>query len=199
MSRRPSTPQLRKSKMSVQIIRSRDQVYSAPIEVLTASYRELRGEPEHPGFGNIDAARVAVSNAILAAEDVVAHAGVPRGVAPVAKTVRELGYNPYAPGTMSHELYSKIAEQQPIERRAPADAAAAPGRVTIQRVRATGAGTSKVQPGSVRAAVLARVQASPRQTATVAELEKHFGHPVRGYLQKLIEKQHLVIVQENQQ
>lgn len=179
------------------IVRSRAQVASASLETLNASFRALRGDPDHPGFTSIDAARTAVQNAIMAAEDVVAHAGLPRGAAPVAKTVGELGYNPYAPGTMSYDLYAAVAARQPIQRRAPAAGAPA-GRMTICCVRATGAGSSKVQSGSVRAAVLARVQASPNATATVAELEQHFGHPVRGYLQKLIEKNHLVIAQEQQ-
>jgi hypothetical protein len=65
-------------------------------------------------------------------------------------------------------------------------------------VRATFEGTSRPQAGSVRNAVLEFVQSAPEHTATVEALEEHFQQPVRGYLQKLVEKNHLAIVEEPQ-
>ena len=181
------------------LIRDRSAVFNASLEDLNHTYRELRGEPTHPGFKDKAAAQVQVQMAIMAAEQVVAHAGVPVGTNPVAKTVAELGHNPYAEGTLSHRLHDAIAAQQPIVRRpkkadAPADAAQK--RVVIHAVRATFAGTSRPQPRSTRAAVLQRVQDAPGGVATVAALEAYFQQPVRGYLQKLIEKNHLAIVEE---
>lgn len=181
-----------------QLIRDRNAVFNASLEDLNHTYRELRGEPNHPGFKDRAAAQVQVQMAIMASEQVVAHAGVPSGTAPVAKTVAELGYNPYAEGTLSHRLHAEIAQQSPITPRpkkadAPKDPATR--RVVIQAVRATFAGKSQLQSGSVRAAVLKRVQDAPGHTATVEALEQHFQQPVRGYLQKLIEKNHLAIVE----
>ena len=108
--------------------------------------------------------------------------------------------NPYKEGTMSHRLFNEVQGQAPIQPRpkaseAPADAPAAK-RLLINKVRATFAGTSKLQAGSTRAAVLKFVQDAPDYAATVQRLEEHFQTPVRGYLQKLIEKGHLVVVTE---
>lgn len=184
------------------IIRDRNAVFTASLEDLNHTYRELRGEPSHPGFKDRAAAQVQVQMAIMAAEDVVAHAGVPAGTEPVAKTVAELGHNPYAEGTLSHRLHEEIAQQKPITprpKKADAPQSAASKRVTIRAVRATFAGTSRPQSGSIRNAVLEFVQKAADHTATVEALEQHFQQPVRGYLQKLIEKNHLTIVEEPQQ
>lgn len=181
------------------IIRDRNAVFAASLEDLNHTYRELRGEPDHAGFKDRAAAQVQVQMAIMAAEQVVAHAGVPVGSEPVAKTVAELGHNPYKEGTISHRLHDEIAAQKPIVPR-PKKAEATPDnpaskRIAIHAVRATFAGTSRPQQGSVRAAVLKFVQEAFAHTATVAELEEHFQQPVRGYLQKLLEKNHLTIVE----
>ena len=184
------------------IIRDRHAVFNAPLEDLNHTYRELRGEPHHPGFKDRAAAQVQVQMAIMAAEDVVAHKGVAPGAHPVAQTVAELGHNPYVAGTMSHRLHEEIAAQQPIAPRPKKadNAAATPSdkRVVIRAVRATFEGTSRPQAGSVRNAVLEFVQSAPEHTATVEALEGHFQQPVRGYLQKLVEKNHLAIVEEPQ-
>jgi hypothetical protein len=99
---------------------------------------------------------------------------------------------------MSHAIHAAIEQQKPIAPRIPRDPEAprpAPvPRQTIAAVKATMAGISKCQPGSMRTAVLAMVQAAPSQTISVAALEAHFKQPMRGYLQKLIELKHLVVV-----
>jgi hypothetical protein len=179
------------------LIRDRNAVRGAELEDLNHTYRELKGEPDHPGFTNRTAAEVQVTMAMMAAEDAAGHRGVPKGSKPVAATAQELASNPYKPGTMSHELYDKVNAQAPITPRpkkaeAPNDPATR--RVTIHRVRATFAGTSKPHAGSVRNNVLLYVQAAPEHTCSVAELEEHFKMPVRGYLQKLVEKAHLEIL-----
>ena len=184
-----------------QLIRDRKAVFSATMEDLNHTYRELRGQPDHPGFKDRAAAQVQVQMAIMAAQDVVAHAGLPVGAEPVAKTVCELGYNPYAPGTLSHKLHEEVSRQTPIGPRSAAapDPNAPPlKRQPIRRVRATFTGTSTPNPNSNRAAVLRFVQESPAHTATVEAMEKHFGIPCRGFLQKLIEKGHLVSLSEDE-
>lgn len=180
------------------IIRDRNAVRGADLADLNHTYRALKGEPTHPGFTNRAAAEVQVGMAIMAAEDAAGHAGVPKGTQPKALTPQELQRaNPYKEGTLSHQLHEAIASQQPIQRR-EAQPKEKSSRVTIHRVRATFAGTSKPQAGSTRNAVLLHLQSLPNATATVEELEAHFKQPVRGYLQKLVEKNHVEILGDEQ-
>jgi hypothetical protein len=181
------------------LIRDRHAVRGAELEDLNHTYRELKGQPDHPGFTNRSAAEVQVTMAIMAAEDAAGHRGVPKGAQPVAATAQELAGNPYQPGTMSHRLHQEVTQQQPITPRPKAAAEPSARRIVIRCVRATFAGTSNPQPNSVRNSVLKFIQAAPEATCTVAALEEHFQQPVRGYLQKLIEKGHLTIVEEPQQ
>lgn len=182
------------------IIRNRDAVRGAAMEDLNATYRALKGEPSFKGFSTRTAAEVQVSMAIMAAEDAAGHAGVPKGVTPQALTPSEIKTNnPYKEGTLSHELHKAVTGQQPIEPRPKAaekDAKERQPRVLIHKVRATFEGTSRPQAGSLRGQILTWIQEQPEHTVTVAALEEHFNQPVRGYLQKLIEKNHLLIVQD---
>lgn len=184
--------------MNTQVIRNQSEVDSATHADLVHTWNELRGE-SIVAFPSLAIARTQVRMAILAAENEAGKAGVPKGTAPVAKTVAELGRNPYAEGTMSHALHEEIARQAPIAPR-PKKAELPPEqqapRVTLDRVRATNAGTSRVQEGSVRGAVLRAVRAAPGGVITVLALEELLKQPVRGHLQKLIEKGHVEPVQE---
>lgn len=183
------------------IIRDRDAVRGAPMEDLNHTYRALKGEPNHPGFSTRAAAEIQVGMAILSAEYDTGKAGVPKGTKPKALTPEELNHsNPYKEGTMSHALKEAVDKQQPIAPRpkasekAPSERA---GRLVIKRVQATNAGTSRPQAGSIRNQVLLFIQAAPEGICTVAELEEHFKQPVRGYLQKLVEKNHLLILEDS--
>lgn len=180
------------------IIRDRDAVRGATMEDLNATYRALKGEPSFKGFASRAAAEVQVNMAIMAAQDAVGRAGVPKGVTPAALTPDEIKTNnPYKEGTMSHELHKAVAAQTPIEPRPKAsEGAEKRQRVIIKKVRATFAGTSRPQADSIRNQVLLYVQNAPDKTCTVAELEEFFQQNVRGYLQKLVEKNHLAIVEE---
>jgi len=100
--------------------------------------------------------------------------------------------NPYKEGTMSHALQEALSKQTPI---APREKGVEK-RVTISKVRATFEGTSKPQSASIRAAVLKFIQEAPEHTTTVEALEEQFQQPVRGFLQKLLEKNHIVVVAE---
>ena len=64
----------------------------------------------------------------------------------------------------------------------------------LPAVIATNAGTSKPQAGSIRNNVLLRIQAAPGGAVSVADLDAHFAQPTRGFLQKLIEKDHLRVI-----
>lgn len=103
----------------------------------------------------------------------------------------------YPEGSLSAQLAATVNTQQPIAPRPKKEASttAAP-RLIINCVKATFAGTSKCQAGSIRSAVLKAVQDAEEHTITVAALDKHFGHSTRGYLQKLLEKNHLVVVEQ---
>lgn len=184
------------------IIRDRDAVRGAAMDDLNATYRALKNEPGFKGFGSRAAAEVQVSMAIMAAQDAVGHAGVPKGVMPQALTPREIKTNnPYKEGTLSHQLHDEISGQKPIEPR-PKAAEKEPKerapRLLINKVQATNAGTSRPQAASIRGQVLAWIQEQPDGIATVTALEEHFNQNVRGYLQKLIEKNHLKILQDEE-
>ena len=184
------------------IIRDRSAVKGAAMEDLNHTYRALKSEPSFKGFQSRAAAEVQVGMAIMAAQDAVGRAGVPKGVTPQALTPREIKTNnPYKEGTLSHELHKAVSGQQPIEPRPKAadkETKERQPRLLIHKVRATFEGTSRPQAGSVRGQILAWIQEQPDNTATVEALEDHFNQPVRGYLQKLIEKNHLAIVQDEE-
>ena len=183
------------------LLRTQAAVETATMDDLVHTFNELRGESidERKFFGSIAIARTQVRMAILSAEHEAGKAGVPKDSKPAAKTVKELGFNPYKEGTMSHELFEAVHSQQPIAPR-PKKAELPPEqqrtRLIINKVRATMEGTSRPQAGSTRAAVLRFIQESPERTCTVAALEEHFQQPVRGFLQKLLEKNHIVVVAE---
>lgn len=184
------------------IIRDREAVRSASLDDLNHTYRELKGEPGFKGFTTRAAAEVQVGMAIMAAQDAAGHAGVPKGTQPPVLTATELAAktNPYKEGTLSHKLHEEIAAQQPITPRPKAEdkpPAERSKRVVIKRVMATFMGESKPQAGSIRNQVLTHIQQAENHTCTVEELEAHFQQPVRGYLQKLIEKNHLVIIEDD--
>ncbi len=177
------------------IIRDRSAVSSASMDDLNHTFRELKGQPDFQGLSTRSAAEGHIDMAIMAAQNAAGHVGVPKGQQPQALTASELAAakNPYKEGTMSHSLYEAVNQQQPITPRAEKKEVAR--RIKIDRVRFVPSGQSRPQAGSLRNQVLQFVAAAPGRTASVAELEEHFKVPVRGYLQKLIEKGHLAIVE----
>lgn len=183
------------------IIRDRFAVSVAHMDDLNHTYRELKGEPDFKGFTSRAAAEVQVQMAIMAAQDAAGHLGVPKRSKPTATTAQELAAaaeskNPYKEGTMSHKLHKAIQQQTPITPRAEKkDDQPVARRVKIQRVRYVPGGTSRPQAGSLRNEVL-QYCAEKKGVVAVEELEAHFNIPVRGYLQKLIEKGHLVIIED---
>lgn len=184
------------------IIRDRAAVSAASLDDLNHTYRELKGEPGFKGFTTRAAAEVQVGMAIMSAQDRAGRAGVPKGSTPPVLTAGELAAktNPYKEGTLSHRLHEEIEKQQPITPRPKAEdkpPAERSKRLVIKRVMATFMGESKPQAGSIRNQVLNHIQQAPNHTCTVAELEEHFKQPVRGYLQKLIEKNHLVTIEDD--
>jgi hypothetical protein len=184
---------------AVKILRTQNEVETATMEEMVHTFNAMRGEARE-SFPSIEVARTQTRMAILSAQHEAGKAGVPKGATPVAKTVAELGFNPYQPGTLSHRLHSEIMDQTPIDPRPkkaelPKEERANVKRLIITAVRATHAGKSRPQAGSTRAQVLKFIQDSPESTCTVAALEEHFKLPVRGFLQKLLEKEHIVVIE----
>lgn len=107
--------------------------------------------------------------------------------------------NPFQPGSMAHGLWVATHDAVPPEKR-PAPAQKVPRvkgeKLNFDKLRATFAGTSRTQEKSTRHAVLMFIQKCPDGITNVAALEKHFKQPVRGYLQKLLEKNHIQLIEE---
>lgn len=193
------------------IIRSQAQIADATMAQLVATYNALTGKSIKK-FELRSIAEARVRMAIMSAEDAAGHAGVPKGTKPVAATKDELHAKgrtppvesiepaPQAPTTPLRAKLQAAIDAQPkiVPRTKKADTPKEQhvARRIIMRVRATFAGTSKCNAGSIRASVLAKIQEGT--TISVAELDKHFGHSTRGYLQKLLEKSHIEVVPEQQ-
>jgi hypothetical protein len=194
------------------VITSQDKIAEAPTSALVATYNWLTGKTISR-FSSRGAGEAQVANAILAAADRAAHKGVPKGkkgevaagalgngktngAAPVsvapAPAVDEPTTPAPAPGAFAQidkALNGKhIPVKQPKKGRAPR-------RQGVTTVRVTGSGWSRPQEGSTRSAVLKWVAGRPNKTATIEEIEKHFKHPCRGYVQKLIEVEHFAVVE----
>jgi len=200
------------------IIRDRALVAAASTADLVATYNALTGNAVER-FSSRAIAERRTDMAIMAAEDAAGHRGIPKDTKPVAQTVAEVAAqaqdgavselndqegavasgweeNPFKAGTMAHQLWvatkSLTANAAPRTKKLP-KAASEPKqkRISNLTIKATFAGTSKVQSGSKRAAILVHIQNAPDSTATLAELDAAFGEPTRGYVQKLVQMNHL--------
>lgn len=101
--------------------------------------------------------------------------------------------NPFEPGTLAHQLWVATQAMKRIEPRPKRQPSSEP-RKKILAVRATGKGDSNPQKASRRRAILDWVCAQPERQCTIEALEAQFQQPVRGHVQKLIEKSHLEAV-----
>lgn len=102
--------------------------------------------------------------------------------------------NPFKPGTLAHGLWVATRAMRPAVPRPKRSPSATP-RKKIVAVRCIEGGESNPQKASKRRAILDWIGAQPEATATIAALEAEFNEPVRGHVQKLIEKKHLEVVQ----
>ena len=204
------------------IIRDRSLVAAASTADLVATYNAITGNSVER-FSSRAVAERRVDMAIMAAEDAAGHRGVPKGTAPVAETLEEVAAkaqdavvtepkadedavatgwekNPFKPGTMAHQLWvaTKSLAAEAAPRKKPEKVAREPKakRSAASAVKATFAGISKVHAGSTRAAVLAYIQNAPKSTATLAQLDAAFNQPTRGYVQKLMQMNHVVFSEE---
>ncbi len=195
------------------ILTNATQIPDAATADLLETYNALTGESVKK-FASRAVGQRRVEMAMLAAIDRSAHAGVPVGVAPTPKPWPGVApieskpaepefvpdekfafdENPFKPGTLAHGLWNTTNSQKPIERAATQKRPRG-AKPQFQSVWATGAGVSKPQPGSVRAAVLKHITEQPNKTCSLEALDAAFKMPTRGYVQKLLEKNHLKIVE----
>lgn len=181
---------------------------------LVSTYNALTGKSVKK-FENRTVAERRVEMAILAAKDADGKTGVPKGQEPQAKPRAEIvskaeekGQQPppaldeeeptFTPGTMAYELNKAAKAAKHIEARPKRKKKDAEPKKVLYAVVATFAGTSKPQAGSTRNSVLLHIQNAPRSACTIEDLDKHFDGNTRGYVQKLLEKDHLQLVNEEQ-
>jgi hypothetical protein len=194
--------------MTEKIIRTPDQIAGATLECLLLSYNALTGRPIKR-FADRATAERRLEMAMLAAQDATAHAGVPKGTTVIIpRTAEELGHPLYSEelpedtpaqpdprvcvcdfGKMvevlcngSCELGDKVATQNRKPR-------ATNGRFAL--VRAKAGGTSKLQPNSVRNAVMQAILVHGEGGVPLAELDLKFPPTARGHIQKLLASGHV--------
>lgn len=111
--------------------------------------------------------------------------------------------NPFPPGTPEGQLWRQSDAPKPVAKARPVRSPA------YARVRATFSGTSTLQPGSRRMKCLEIIQQATSSLHTVVDgvnhgialdlLDEQLGEPARGFVQKLLEKGHVVLLDEHGQ
>lgn len=105
--------------------------------------------------------------------------------------------NPYPAGSKRAELWERVRKSPKPVQRPPVvqREAGAPRSAKVTAVKLTGAGRTKLQASSVRAAVLSGIVTLAAETedgrVTIEALAKHCGVEVRGHVQKLIVTGHV--------
>jgi hypothetical protein len=193
------------------IIRDAAAIAAADTADLVETYNALTGKSIKK-FENRATAERRVEMAIMAAKDADGHTGVPKGAegkaldraAIVEKAAAKGIPTPpaldeedpkFEPGSLADQLNKAAAAAKPIAPREKAERKpGAPAKQSIYAVQATFKGTSKPQAGSVRNNILVHIQNADRSAITIEALDKHFELNSRGYVQKLLEKDHLIIL-----
>jgi len=192
--------------MSEKIIRTPAQIPGATLECLLLSYNELTGRPIKR-FADRATAERRLEMAMLAAQDATAHAGVPKGTTVIVpKTAAELGLetvgtegdeeqeapsprhcSPDWPGMVQNLASGECAPTMNAPDREPK-----PQRSRYTMVRAkVGGGTSRLQPNSVRNAVMQAILACGPAGAAMVDLDLKFPPAARGHVQKLLASGHV--------
>ena len=198
------------------IIRKQSEIAATATDILVATYNALTGKSIKK-FSSRAAGERQVEMAMLAAQDNDAHTGVPKDTVPKVITIEEAAVKAEAmggrvepapepasetcgeharivfePGSLADQLDRATIRTAPIVPRAKkAPSAPAAARQTLTHVRATGTGKSKVQAASTRGAVLAFINSASPAAVAVAALDAKFNCNTKGFLQKLIEMDHI--------
>jgi len=190
------------------------QVREAGGPDLVETYNHLTGA-DLKKFASVEVGRRRVEMAMLSAKDADAKTGVAhgkdgevKGRAEIVAKAKSRGL-PIPPsfddevafkeGSLGATLTEQAAKTSPIQPRPKADPNAPKAtRKPMFAVQATFSGTSSPREGSVRNSVLLFIQEQPNSAATLAVLDAKFGQDTRGYVNKLLEKSHLVLLDEAQ-
>lgn len=196
------------------ILTTQKEIQEASGPDLVETYNHLTGA-DLKKFSTVEAGRRRVEMAMLAAKDADQKTGVSAGSEGVVKgrdaiiakaKSKGLPVPPsldeevaFAQGTLGAQLTAQAESAPAIIPREKADPKAPrTTRKLMFAVQATFAGTSTPQSGSVRNNVLLHIQAAENSAITVAALDAHFQQDTRGYINKLLEKDHLVLLDEKQ-
>ena len=196
------------------ILKTAADLQDASMGDLVETYNHLTGAAV-ARFSSVEAGRRRVENAMLAAKDADGMTGIPANTKPQIRGRKEIeakakakGIEPppsvdeeysFKPGTLAYDLDKATKAMAPIPKRAKKEPSSPPKpRNSIFAVQATFAGISKPQAGSVRNNVLLHIQNAKNNAATISELDQHFDTDSRGYVNKLLEKQHLVLLTEEE-
>lgn len=206
---------------STDVLREVSQIDTATTAQLVNTYNKLTGKTIKK-FSSREAGKRQVEMAMLAAKDADGHLGVPKGAEGEVKTAEELAekadekgqpapnMNPdpearptFPPGSMADQLQKAGEKKEPITPREPK----AKGTPVTPRNNAThvvglpGEGKSKVRDSSQRGAVHMRIKSFKDdkgnfQPVAIKDLNSHFQIETKGYIQKLLEKDHIALCDE---
>lgn len=191
------------------IIRKQSDIADATNDVLVATYNALTGKSIKK-FSSRAAGERQVEMAMLVAKDNDGHTGVPKGSDCKVITQEEAQAKAaerglpdptadadaepivFVPGSLADQLDKAARRAAPIVPRAKKEPKApATPRSTLTHVTHTPGGTSKVQANSTRGAVLKFIVERTGLPISVATLDAEFNCNTKGFLQKLIEKDHV--------
>lgn len=189
------------------LIRTQDAVWAPGVSDadLLETYRAMTGDATFVAFDPPESARPRTAMAILAAEHAAGRAGVSKHAQPEPLTAAELrarmqekvaAENSALDGSRKQKRANNFMEQD-MARKKPAGADPSQrGRPTHPdfKVRATGAGKTKVRAESARGKLLAHIAASKKPTA-VSDLDAAFERKTLGDVRVLIQLGHLVAVE----
>lgn len=196
------------------VLKNASDLQDAAMADLVETYNHLTGAVV-TRFSSVEIGRRRTEMAMLAAKDADGQTGIPRGTKPQVRGRKEIEAKAKAkgvttpesldeevkliPGSLGDRIMKASKAMEPIQPRAKKDPKApSKPRQSIYAVQATFTGTSKPQAGSTRNNVLQHIQNAKNSAATVEELDAHFDQDCRGYVNKLLEKDHLVLLTEEQ-
>lgn len=172
------------------ILRTQSEAWGATRAQLDATHEALTGAPFPPEIPD-GAAAVRLTMLMLKAQDYAAPDENP------VESVIQKGIameNIYKPGTLAAKLAAEIEERaaprEPSKQVKP--------RAKFTRVRFTAGGTSRVQAGSIRGKVFDAIKAAGKAGTTLEALDALIGSSSRGYVQKLAEKGHVEMINDEE-
>lgn len=211
------------------IIRKQEDVAAASTADLLESYNAFTGK-DIKKFASREAGEAQTARAIMSAEDAAGKLGVKKGAKPVAMTVAELAAaaeakgKPHATAAEAQEAAPAPAPAKSLRASLKAQAMGEPNKAKAKPAKKETAGRapkvayvevvpeggrSKMQPGSIRRAIMDAILGKAKSAKAVAvvgrddkvkvvsidELQEDHREPVRGHVLKLIFEGHVRAVE----